>query len=73
MTADDAPPTLHHDRLSAEDLLVSPRGRSLVFGLALNGRDDEFDEEGEPLTDRARALSEARHDVFIAGFLADKE
>lgn len=35
MTADDAPPTLHDDRLSAEDLLASPRGRSLVFGLAL--------------------------------------
>lgn len=73
MTADDEPPTLHDDRLSAEDLLASPRGRSLVFGLALIGRDDEFDEEGEPLTEGARALSEARHDVFIAGFLADKE
>ncbi|MFP3397568.1 hypothetical protein ACSBQT_15640 [Brevibacterium sp. H602] len=35
MTADDAPPTLHDDRLSVEDLLASPRGRSLVFGLAL--------------------------------------
>ncbi|MGO3024423.1 MAG: hypothetical protein ACTIIH_14485 [Brevibacterium sp.] len=73
MTADDAPPTLHDDRLSVEDLLASPRGRSLVVGLALNGRDDEFDEDAEPLTEEARALSEARHDVFIAGFLADKE
>ncbi|SDT12707.1 hypothetical protein SAMN04489752_3435 [Brevibacterium siliguriense] len=35
MTADDAPPTVHDDRLTAEDLLASPRGRSLVFGLAL--------------------------------------
>lgn len=35
MTTDDARPSVPDDRLSAEDLLASPRGRSLVFGLAL--------------------------------------
>lgn len=60
------------DRLTAEDLLASPRGRSLVFGLAQTGRADEFGEEAEPLTSRAHALAEFRHAVFIAGYLADK-
>lgn len=67
MTANDAPSSVHDDRLSAEDLLASPRGRSLVVGLALNGRDDEFDEDAEPLTEEARALSELRSAVHTAG------
>lgn len=46
-------PTDSDHRLTAEDLLTSPRGRSLVFGLDLNGREDEFDEEAEPLTAHA--------------------
>ncbi|WP_350270532.1 hypothetical protein AAFP32_02645 [Brevibacterium sp. CBA3109] len=62
----------HHRPLTAEDLLASPRGRSLVFGLALSGREDEFDDEGQPLTASARALDEFRNAVFIAGYLADK-
>ena len=35
MTTDDARPSVPDDQLTAEDLLASPRGRSLVFGLAL--------------------------------------
>ena len=57
--------------MTAEDLLASPRGRSLVFGLALNGRGDEFDEEGAPLTEEARALAELRSAVYAAGSQLD--
>ena len=66
MTADDAPPTVHDDRLTAQDLLASPRGRSLMLGLALSGRDDEFDPEAQPLTEEARALDELRTAVYTA-------
>ena len=58
--------------MSAEDLLASPRGRSLVFGLALNGRDDEFDDEAQPLTEDARALDELRNAVYAAGSQIDR-
>ena len=65
--------TMSHDRpLTAEDLLASPRGRSLVFELALSGREDEFDDQGQALTASARALEEFRSAVFIAGYLADR-
>ncbi|MGC2942646.1 MULTISPECIES: hypothetical protein [unclassified Brevibacterium] len=58
--------------LTAEDLLASPRGRSLVFGLALRGRTDEFDDGAEPLTEEARALDEFRSAVFAAGSHIDR-
>lgn len=71
MTTDDAYPPIYGDRLSAEDLLASPRGRSLVFGLALKGRDDEFDAEAQPLTADARALVEVRSVVIAASSQID--
>ena len=58
--------------ITAEDLLTSPRGRSLVFGLAQRGRTDEFDDEAEPLTEEARALDEFRSAVFDAGSRVDR-
>ena len=60
-------PTDPDGRITAEDLLASPRGRSLVFGLAVNGRDDEFDGEAQPLTEAACALSEVRRAVHTVG------
>ncbi|MGO2037457.1 MAG: hypothetical protein ACTH2U_13345 [Brevibacterium sp.] len=64
-----------NQRPTAEELLASPRGRSLVLGLATRVPDhleDAFDEEGEPLTSEARIHDELGHSLFIAGFLADK-
>ncbi|WP_152348736.1 hypothetical protein [Brevibacterium sp. CFH 10365] len=65
-------PTDPDGRITAEDLLTSPRGRSLVFGLAQRGRTDEFDDEAEPLTEEARALDEFRSAVFAAGSRVDR-
>lgn len=59
-------------RLSAETLLASPRGRSLVFALAQQGREGEFSDQGEPRTVESHALNEFRTAVFTAGYLADK-
>lgn len=67
MTTDDAYPSVPDDRITAEDLLASPRGSSLVFGLVQRGRDDEFDEWIEPLTAEARALVEFRRAADVAG------
>jgi hypothetical protein len=67
MTTDDAHTSVPDDHLTAEDLLASPRGCSLVFGLAQRGRDDEFDEWVVPLTAEARALDEFRRAVPAFG------
>lgn len=67
MTTDDAYPSVPGDRITAEDLLASPRGSSLVFGLVQRGRDDEFYEWIEPLTAEARALAEFRRAADVAG------
>lgn len=71
MTTDDVHPTAPVNRLTVDDLLASPRGRSLVFGLALNGRDDEFDDDVRPLTEDARAVEEVRSAVHTAGSRID--
>ncbi len=59
-------------RLTVEDLLPSPWGRSLVFGLAQRGHDDEFGAWAEPLTAEARALAELRSAACAAGSPVEK-
>lgn len=70
MTASD------HSPLTAEDLLASPRGRSLVFALACRTPERiqrELDADEGPLTAAARAFAELNETVFLAAYLLDRD
>lgn len=65
-----------HMPLTADDLMASPRGRSLVFELATQPPERvqrQFDAEGETLNAEARAFNELGEAIFLAVYLKDKE
>lgn len=68
--------TSHHRPLTAEDLLASPRGRSLVFGLACRAPEEiltQFNADEGPLTPDARAFAELNETIFLAAYLIDRD
>lgn len=62
--------------LTADDLLASPRGRSLVFGLACRTPEEiliQFNADEGPLTPAARAFAELNETFFLASYLIDRD
>ncbi|TGD13812.1 hypothetical protein [Brevibacterium sp. S111] len=61
--------------LTAEELLASPRGRSLVFTIARQTPEKierELSADDGPQTDAARAYAEFNETAFIAAYLQDR-